>query len=283
MVGAFVCIAVFGLKFGIDFTGGSVLEVHYSQGAPDLETVRTALAEAGLVDFTAQKVGDDGLIIKSKPMNEEKYQQVLAELKTLAAFSAGSENFQSIGPVVGRELQAKTKLFSILSLLVILIYIALSFRKISRPVSSAVYSITGILALAHDVVIPLGVFAVLGSFTGYEITVPIITAFLTVFGYSINDTVVVFDRTRENLLHSRGESFESIIDKSLNQTLSRSINTVMTVLLVLFAIFFFGGASLKPFSLALILGVATGTYSSIFIATPLVFSYYRWREKKKRA
>lgn len=279
-VASLTCIFVFGLKFGIDFTGGSVLTIEYQQAAPSLEQVREALKDSGLGDFSVQKEGVKGIILKSNFLNEQNNQQILQQLEGLGNLTEGSQSFQSVGPVVGKEFRGKTKVFVILSLLIILIYIAISFRKISRPVKSYIYSVTSIVALIHDVLVPLGVFAVLGRLYGIEVTVPIITALLTVFGYSINDTVVVFDRVRENLLRSRGESLDAIVDKSLHQTLTRSINTVLTVLIVLFAIFFLGGATLRYFSLALILGVSLGAYSSIFLATPLVLSYFHLRERK---
>ena len=192
----------------------------------------------------------------------------------------GSESFQSIGPVIGQELKRKTKIVIFLALFAILIYIALSFRRISRPVKSYVYGLTSIIALCHDVLIPLGILAFLGKFQGVEINIPIITAFLTVFGYSINDSVVVFDRVRENLLKSKEPTFSLAVERSLNQTFIRSLNTSLTTLFVLFTIFFLGGATLKYFSLTLILGIFLGTYSSLFLATPLLVTFYRFQERK---
>jgi len=168
-----------------------------------------------------------------------------------------------------------------LTLLSILIYIAIAFRKISRPVKSYIYGATGIIALFHDVMIPIGVWAILGKYYGYEITIPIITALLTVFGYSINDTVVVFDRIRENLSREKTASFKEIVNRSLNQTFARSVNTSATVLIVLTTLFLFGGTSLRPFALCLIVGIGLGTYSSIFLASPLVYSYYELRDLDK--
>ncbi|MBZ9572888.1 protein translocase subunit SecF, partial [Patescibacteria group bacterium] len=167
-----------------------------------------------------------------------------------------------------------------LALTAILLYIAFSFRRISRPVKSYVYGLTSLIALFHDVLIPLGIFAVLGKFYGIEITIPIITAFLTVFGYSINDSVVVFDRVRENLLKLKEPTFGLTVETSLNQTITRSLNTSLTTLFVLFAIFFFGGETLKYFSFALILGIGLGTYSSLFLATPLLVSFLLFKERK---
>jgi preprotein translocase subunit SecF len=276
-----VAILVFGLKWGIDFTGGTSLEFGYQNNVPQQELVLERLKTLNLGDFSLQKSGDKRFILKTKDLDEKTHQEVLAAVRTLGDLDEGSGSFESIGPAVGIEMRNKTQVVVILSILVILIYIAVSFRRVSRPVKSYIYGLTSIIALVHDVLIPLGVFVILGKLSGVEITVPIITAFLTVFGYSINDSVVVFDRLRENLMRSRVSDFETAVDDSLNQTLGRSINTSITVLITLFAIFFFGGETLKYFSLALILGIGFGTYSSIFIATLLLFSFYQWQKKKR--
>jgi len=274
-----ISIFIFGLKWGIDFTGGSSLEIEYKSSPPSSEEIKEALKEFNLEEVMIQKSGKTGIILKTKEISEETHQRILEKLKTLAEVEPGSESFQSIGPVIGRELTQKTKIVLTLALIAILVYIAFSFRRISRPVKSYVYGLTSLIALGHDVLIPLGIFSLLGKFYGLEISIPIITAFLTVFGYSINDSVVVFDRVRENLLKGKGATFDLTVEKSLNQSLTRSLNTSLTTLLVLLAIFFFGGETLKFFSLALILGIGFGTYSSLFLASPLLVSIYRLKEK----
>ncbi|MEK7173269.1 MAG: protein translocase subunit SecF [Patescibacteria group bacterium] len=279
-VASLASIAVFGLKFGIEFTGGSVLEVAYQPTAPALEDIRRVISVVGLEGAAIQVAGDQRVIIKTKPLDEAKKNEVVQGLQSLGNIVAGSESFQIIGPVIGQELKNKTKIVIFLSLLSILIYIAISFRKISRPVKSFVYGFTGIVALCHDIIVPLGVFAWLGHYLGVEITIPIITALLTVFGYSINDSVVVFDRIRENLFKGKVEHFSQIVDQSLNQTLGRSVNTSFTVLLVLAAILLFGGDTLRYFALALFLGVGFGTYSSIFIASLLVVTIFETRQNR---
>lgn len=275
-----VSIFVFGLNLGIDFTGGSLLSLTYQDQAPPTGEIRENLKELELGEISIQSLGERGVLLKMKDISEETHQKILAELRKLGEVEEGSESFQSIGPVIGRELTQKTKIVISLSLVAILLYIAFSFRRISRPVKSYVYGLTSLLALFHDVLIPLGVFAVLGRFYGIEITIPIVTAFLTIFGYSINDSVVVFDRVRENLLRLREPTFDLTVERSLNQTLTRSLNTSLTTLFVLFAIFLFGGETLKYFSLALILGIGLGTYSSLFLATPLLVSFLRFKERK---
>ena len=275
-----ISVFLFGLKLGIDFTGGSSLELNFKNQPPEPEEVRESLKTLDLGEILIQKTGDKGIILKMKDIGEETHQEILKRLKSLGTTEEASESFQSIGPVIGQELKRKTKIVIFLALLAILIYIAFSFRRISRPIKSYVYGLTSIIALCHDVLIPLGILAFLGKFQGVEITIPIITAFLTVFGYSINDSVVVFDRVRENLLRSKDPTFELTVEKSLNQTLVRSLNTSLTTLFVLFAIFFLGGETLKYFSLTLILGIFLGTYSSLFLATPLLVTFYRFRERK---
>ena len=275
-----ISIFVFGLKLGIDFTGGSSLELTYKAEPPTSGEIKESLKALDLGEIVVQKSGERGLILKMKDIGEETHQEIIRNLKVLEEIEEGSESFQSIGPVIGRELAQKTKLVISLALAAILLYIAFSFRRISRPVKSYIYGLTSLVALGHDVLIPLGVLSLLGKFYGIEITIPIITAFLAVFGYSINDSVVVFDRVRENLLRLREPTFDLTVEKGLNQSLTRSINTSLTTLLVLFAIFFFGGVTLRYFSLVLILGIGFGTYSSLFLATPLLVSYYRFRQRR---
>lgn len=281
MVGASIlAIAVFGLRLGIEFTGGSLLEVAFEKTL-SFQEIEEALKDLDLGKVELQRTGQDRLILKMKFVNEKTHQDVLAALKTVGEIKEGTESFEVVGPVIGQELKRKTIIVVVLSLLSILIYIAFSFRRASRPVKSYVYGITGLIALCHDVLIPLGVFAVLGRFYTVEVTIPIITALLTVFGYSINDTVVIFDRVREHLLKAREIDFDVIVEKSLNETLSRSINTCFTTLLALFAIFFLGGETLKYFSFTLILGIGLGTYSSLFLAAPLLTTLLRFKERKR--
>ena len=177
--------------------------------------------------------------------------------------------FDSVGPSIGQELKRKSLYAIITVLIAIVLYIAWAFRKVSKPVASWKYGMTAIIALFHDVMIVLGVFAVLGRFLDMEINTAFVAAILTVLGYSVNDTIVVFDRIRENLPRS-DEDFESTVNISVNQTLRRSINTSLTTLLVLLSIFFFGGTTIRDFVLALSIGVFIGTYSSIFLASPVL-------------
>src|SRR3989344_824751 len=266
----------FGLKWGIDFTGGSIIEVEFSESVLDNATAKQQLADLNLGEVIVQPTGEKGIILRLKSVDEETHGKILEKLGNVQ-----ERRFEAIGPIVGQELTKKTRVAVVLALLSIIIYITFAFAKLSWPMKSWQYSIAALLALFHDILIPLGAFAVLGRFYGAEMTIPIIAALLTVLGYSINDTVVVYDRIRENLLKRKFSTFEETVNQSLNQTLSRSINTVVTVLLTLFAIYFFGGETLRYFSLALIVGIVSGMYSSICIASPLMVSWAKWQEKKK--
>jgi len=283
VLASLVSLIIFGLKPGIDFVGGSILEIEYEEERPSSREIKELLADFDLDQIQVQSSGKTGVILRMKDISEETHQEII---KKLGKNQKVEElRFETIGPVIGRELKEKTKILVILSTLAILIYITLAFRKVSRPIASWQYGIASLIALFHDVFIPLGVFSVLGNFYGVPITIPVITALLTVFGYSINNTVVVFDRIRENLIHSRtkgfsaGANFEEIVDDSLNQTLTRSLNTSLTTLFVLFAIFFFGGETLKYFALAFIIGLTCGTYSSVCLASPMLVSWLNWKKR----
>ena len=195
------------------------------------------------------------------------------------------KRFESIGPVIGQELKEKAKLLIVISLLSIVFYIAIAFRRVQKPLSSWQYGIASLFILSHDILIPLGVFALLGKFYQVQLTIPIICAFLTIVGYAINNVVVVYDRLRENLLRGVFRDFvlgfEEATNKAINQTLTRQLNTSLTTLFPLIAIFFLGGETLKYFALTLILGITAGTYSSIFLAIPILVSWLKWRGRKR--
>ncbi len=277
IIAAIASLIVFGLKFGIEFTGGSNMEMEFTQKRPTNEEISKALSSFNLGDIVVQPTQDKGAVLKFKGVDEETHQKILTELQKLSPVQ--EKSFQFIGPSIGNELRNKTEIAIALALLAITLYIAFVFRKVSRPVVSWKYGITSLVALFHDILIPLGVFSLLGKFYQAEITIPIVAALLTILGFSVHDTIVIFDRIRENILKKGMISFNETVDASLNQTIGRSISTVITVLLVMFALFFFGGETLKYFSLALIIGITSGAYSSIFIASPLLVSWQKWSEK----
>lgn len=271
-------LIIFGLKFGTEFTGGSVLNLQFAGNRPSSDAIQTDLSSFNLGDITVQPVGQTEMILKFKQVDEPTHQQIVSKLKGSLQFEERS--FEFIGPVIGNELKQKTEIAIVLCLLAITLYIAFAFRKVSRPISSWQYGLASLVALFHDILIPLGVFSVLGRFYNLEITIPVVAALLTILGYSVHDTIVIFDRIRENIFKRGTNNFEETVNWSLNQTLGRSISTVFTVLIVLFALYFLGGQTLKEFSLALIIGITCGAYSSIFIASSLLVTWYQSKEKK---
>ncbi len=278
IIASIAVLFIFGLKPGIDFTGGSILEVEYKVERPSNQEIKESLSDFELGDLYIQPTEEKGVILRMKDITEETHQKVFRKLSRDKEIE--ERRFELIGPVIGEELKGKTKIVVVLALLAMVIYIALAFRKVQRPIKSWKYGIASVLTLCHDILIPLGVFSVLGKFYGIEITIPVVTALLAVLGYSINNSVVVFDRIRENLFR-RGHTFEETVDISLTQTLSRQINTSLTTLFVVLAIFFFGGVTLKYFALALVLGITAGTYSSIFLAAPILVFWLRWRQSRQ--
>lgn len=273
IIASIASLFVYGLKFGIEFAGGSNMEVDFSQSRPSNESIQAAVKQFNLGEITIQPISGNGAILKFKGVDEATHQEILAELNKLAP--ATEKSFEYIGPSVGQELRNKTELAIVLALLAITIYIAFAFRKVSKPVASWKYGIASLIALLHDILIPLGVFSILGHLYNTEITIPIIAALLTILGFSVHDTIVIFDRIRENILRKGMGQFEETVNWSLTQTLGRSISTVLTVEIVMLSLYFFGGDTLKYFSLALIIGITSGAYSSIFIAGPLLASWYK--------
>ncbi|MFZ3073872.1 MAG: protein translocase subunit SecF [Minisyncoccales bacterium] len=274
VAGSIAAIGFCGLKPGIEFTGGSVLEIDYKDARPDMGAIREKIAEFKVEAIYA--TGDKGIMIRTENLDATARGRLLEKLKEAGSFE--EKSFESIGPVVGKELTSKMTALVLISLLAMLVYIAVAFRNVPGPVSSWQYGTASFLILCHDVLVPLGVFALLGALYGVQITIPIITALLTVVGYAINNVIVVYDRVRENLLRDRKVAFAEILDRAINQTLSRQINTSVATLLPVFALYFWAGTSLRYFALALILGIVTGTYSSVFLAGQILAV---WMEKSK--
>lgn len=273
---SFVAVFAFGLKLGVDFKGGSNLELNFTN-RPDVVSVQNALKSLAN-DAQVSPEGSTGLIIKTHELTEPEHQQVLQALNSAFPKSGLEEkSFESVGPTIGNQLEHKSLIAIIIVLFAVIIYIAFVFRKLGRTTSPWAMGLSAIVALIHDVSIPVGVFAVLGHFFGIEVTGVFVAAALTILGYSVSDTVVIFDRVRENIIRGGGnkKEFGLTVHKSVMQTLARSLNTVFTVLLSLFAIYFFGGASIKYFALALIIGIFLGAYSSIFVASPLLVWWTR--------
>src|SRR3989344_1587631 len=294
MVGlAIFSISVWGFKFGLDFTGGSLLEITYTDSRPALPEVQSSLKNAGFENASVRETGEKGYIVRTKNLSDKDIFALENGLSLGGTKSFNRDRLTSIGPVIGQELKQKAWIAIVFIILITVIYIAIAFRhvgdslktKSGKTISSWHYGLMSIVALVHDIAIPAGVFSVLGHFAGVEVDALFVTALLALLGYSINDTIVIFDRIRENLKknadHSVREEFEFTVGKSLTQTYGRSINTSMTTLIVLLALLFLGGGATFYFILALTVGVVAGAYSSIFLAAPLLVTVEKWYERKK--
>lgn len=285
IIASLAALFVWGLKFGIDFKGGSLLEVEYTAGTPTVEEVNGILADLELAGSSVRPTGDHGFIIRTPFLTQDQYDTLKTALRSDTDRTYEEKRFDSIGPVVGNELQTKSVWAIVAVIFAIALFIAFAFRKVSEPVSSWKYGIITLVSLAHDVIIPVGAFAILGHFVGAEVDTLFVMAVLVVLGFSVHDSIVVFDRVRENLRVNQEknlkEQFEEVVGRSVNQTLSRSINTSLTVVLVLAALFFWGPAATHYFVLALIIGIIAGTYSSIFLGSPMLVSAEKMQKPKE--
>ncbi len=272
-----ISLLIWGLKPGIDFTGGQEIEI---SGTTNQAQVRDIVARAQVKDITVTSDGSNQLLVRYSDQglgdSEAVHQAIKAQL-TQAALSETS--FSSVGPSVSRDITRNAILSVLIAALAIICYIAFAFRKTPPPVSPWSFGVTAIIAVLHDVLLVLGVFSLLGHFFGVEVDSLFVTAILTVIGFSVHDTIVVYDRIRENL-RRYNKPFEELVNESILETFARSLNTSLTVLVVLLAFFLFGGNSIKFFILALLLGIFSGTYSSIFNAAPLLVVYNNWKIKQ---
>ena len=268
---ALYAIAFYGLRQGIDFKGGTLWEITIPQQKPAAAALEGKIGGvSSLKDIRINEDAQGNFFLRLPAISEKEHQTYLVELSKEYP-SLQELSFASIGPSVGAELRRKALLAMVLVLIGISLYIAYAFRKASYPVSSWKYGWVTLLTLFHDVVIPAGLLAFLGHIRGVEIDSNFVVALLVVMGFSVHDTIVVFDRIRENVvLRGHKEQFETVVNESVNQTLARSINTSLTLILVLLALYFAGPAALHYFVLTLLVGVTTGIYSSIFIASPLL-------------
>jgi len=277
-----LALIFWGLNFGIDFVGGSLLEGQFNNYQPNVTTIQNSLQRLDLHSLVIQPTANNSVIIKFKENSETVHEEVVSQLQSLAATHSGASfkelQFNAVGPSIGQELKSKSFNAAVIVLFMIIIFISYVFRKVSKPVASWKYGAAAVIALIHDIIFTLGVFSVLGHFYGVEINTPFIAAILTVLGYSVNDTIIVFDRIRENLPKSQ-ENFENTVNVSINQTITRSINTSFSAILALLAVLFFGGDTIKGFALALIVGIFVGTYSSIFVASPVLVVWDNWVRK----
>ena len=278
-----VSLFIWGLKPGIDFTGGSLLEISFSQTRPNNENLEATFADLGHKNIIIQKTGDSGVIVRTAFLPEKEHQDVLKGLRTQFEKDGNvlrEDQFQTIGAAVSKNLRQRSIFAVFLVVVSIIAFVAYAFRTVSFPVASWKYGVAAIVAAAHDVLIVVGVFAFLGHYNNIEVDIGFVVALLTVLGYSVNDTIVVFDRIRENLLRRRNLEFSELVNVGLNETLARSLNTTLTTVIPLLALYILGGSTIKNFALALLIGIASGAYSSIFVAAPLLAYADKWQKNK---
>lgn len=280
IVGVSVALTfIFGLKLGIDFTGGSLLEISFKNERPKTTEIKEALKDVEGGVSQTQTAGGNDMIIRMKDLSEDSHQAVLENLnKNFGEIE--EKRFETIGPTIGNELKRKAIIALAVVLVSIVLYLAYAFRKVSTEVSSWKFGVCAILALAHDLAVTVGAFAILGKYFNVEIDTLFVTALLTILGFSVHDTIVVFDRIRYNLIkQGSSRDFTELVNKSVNQTLARSLNTSATTLIVLVVLYLFGGASVQWFVFALIIGIISGTYSSIFVASPILVFWQKYSKK----
>ncbi len=258
-------------------------EFNFPDGRPEASVLKPKIDSLGLTNSILQPTGETGYILKTKFISEEERVALVNTLSDGGKVKLEEKRFNSVGPVIGDELKRKAIIAIVLVIICIILFITFTFRKVSKPVASWKYGLVAIMALIHDILIPSGVFALLVKYQGAEIDILFTTALLAILGLSINDTIVVFDRIRENLRineEARGKKdFETVVGESMSQTYLRSFNTSFTVILALIALYFLGGETTQNFALVLLVGMVAGTYSSIFLASPLLVVLNNWQKK----
>ncbi len=282
LAAALGAIFYFGLPVGIDFAGGSLMQVQYPNGRPALAAVEQEVSTVPLGPVSVRASGSDAVSIRTATLTPEEHTAVLAALSHNA--STTELSYTSVGPSLGAQFTSKALWAIFAVVLAIVLFIAFAFRKVSRPVPSWVYGLTVIVILVHDLVIPAGFFAIFAHFTGAEVDSLFVTALLALLGYSVNDTIIIFDRVREHLAVNEKtgtkEDFETTVGKSISETMTRSINTSLTVVLALAVLVILGAAATRTFALVMLVGVIAGTYSSVLLAAPLLIPLSRYFTKK---
>lgn len=278
---AVAAIALWGLQPSIDLAGGSLLQVTYQNARPTVEQVQEAIKPLNLGAVLVQPTGTEGYTLRERTLTNDEKNTLEQTLGTLGAVH--EDEFTSVSPSIGAEILNKGLVALALVVVCIILFIAFVFRGVSKSIASWKYGVVAIITLLFDVLVPVGVFAAMGHFAGAEVDSLFIVALLTILGISINDKIVVFDRIRENLrlndTHHKREEFGEVVGRSIIQTLARSINTSLTVVIMLLALYFFGPATTKVFALTLTVGMIVGTYSSIFFASPLLVAWEKWQKK----
>ena len=285
VLAALLSITVFGLKLGTDFTGGTLAQATYAGGRPAPEALSVALDEAGFVGYSLREANENDYILRAANLTAEQRENIEEILSVGGESPVVIAQLTDVGPTIGKELRNKALVAIVLVMTAILLFIAFAFRKVSKPISSWVYGGIALVTLGFDVLIPIGFYAFLGALTGAQVDTLFVTAVLTVLGYSVHDTIVVFDRTRENLRinqeKNRREDFAETAGRALQQTFVRSVTTSFTTGLALLALYLLGPESTTHFALTLLVGIVAGTYSSIFLATPLLVAVERRFAKHK--
>ncbi len=289
-----VCVGallVWGLAFGIEFTGGTLVSFHYTGTQPSKSVLEEKLAGLGYGSFSLRQSGDTGYMLRMRDLSQTEYSAVEKILAEDAGSGFVMEQRSTVGPVIGGELKNKALVAIVLVVLCIMLYVAIAFRGVAgekehnATVSSWTYGIVAVFVLVHDLLIPIGTFAILGHFLGAEVDVLIVVGLLSILVNSVNDAIVIFDRVRENLRKDRErraeEPFANIVGRSLKETYARSLNTSLTVLIVTLTLLFIGGKTTMYFALTLVAGVIAGTYSSIALAAPLLVTLEARNRKKK--
>lgn len=280
IVASIVALSVFGLKVGIDFRGGSLTEVSYPGERPTITEIQEKIETLEFGESLVQPVGESEVSIKSRSLSEAERQSLISALSFDDKYDVKEQSFTSVGPSVGKELKRRAIVSLVIVEIVMILFIAYAFRKVSKPVSSWRFGLITIATLLHDVIMSVGVFSLVSYITGAEANTLFVVALLTVQGLSVNDTIVMFDRIRENLINKSAPDFKTTVGKSIDQTIVRSLNTSLSVIIVLLALVFFGPDSTKIFALTLAAGMFFGTYSSIFIASPMLVLVDKWQRER---
>lgn len=293
VVASIVGFIIFPVRASIEFTGGSSLVVNVEGQRPESRDVALYLKDLDISSPLVQPVGESGLSIKTSPLDEETKNQIVSHIQEMSGSPVSIQSFTTVGPSIGEEMLKKSFYALFLVILSIVLYIAYTFRKVTnstnkeqKGVSSWKYGFTANICLLHDVILTSGFYVLLSHFFGAELDTLFVVAILTVLGVSVNDTIVVFDRIRENIFldedKKSNDSFEKIVGKSVDETIARSINTSLTVVIVLLILALFGPETTKIFSLTMMAGMIIGTFSSIFLASPLLVVWERLQSKKSR-
>lgn len=282
IVPGIMSIFLWGLPLSIDFTGGTRISLIANKNVDQktIDSVKKVFEQDKVTIVTLQSSGKN-IIIRTKHIDEKQDAKLLTKLKA-PPLNLKQEAYETIGPTIGQETTSNAVKAVIIASILIVFYIAFSFRSVPRPLTSWQFGVCAIAALLHDVLLLVGVFSIFGHFYGAEIDSLFITALLTVIGFSVHDTIVVFDRIRENLRRVTGVPFTQLVNDSILQTLVRSLNTSLTAILVLITLLIFGGETMRWFIIALLIGIISGTYSSIFNASPLLVVWQEWKEKNMR-